>query len=189
MDDDRHSSLFERLPRRVEDLVIGGEHTDLDVDFEQLRPGGQGFRHIVGGFGFGIEGAAVDDVGVGGGEFGVPLIQPRGHAGLVRVGQGRDGAQAEFAYGVEAGVLVEAVVDRPVAAVVVRGVVEVLPHLVEHVLRKEVDVDVGESGQAECADVGGDLGIGARGSGHRVGDLEIATDRRLRSGIRGRSGG
>ena len=131
----------------------------------------------------------MDDVVVGGCEFGVPLIQPRGHAGLVRVGQGRDGAQAEFADDVEAGVLVEAVVDRPVAAVVVRGVVEVLPHLVEHVLRKEVDVDVGESRQAEGADIVGDLGIGARGRGHRVRDLEGATDRRLRSGIRGRSGG
>ena len=173
MDDDGRPRLFERLPGGVEHPIIGRECPDLDVDLEQLSSGGQGGGHVVGGFGLGVEGSAVDDVVVGGGELGVPVVQPCGHAGSVRVGERRDRADAELADDAQPRVSVEPIGDRPVPAVVLRGIVEVRPDLVEHVLREEVHVDVGQPRQTEGLQVGGDLRVRARGSGHRGGIVGV----------------
>ena len=55
--------------------------------------------------------------------------------------------------------------DRPRPAHERAGGVEVVPHPPEHPRRQEVDVDVGEAGQAEGPPEGGNLGV-ACGDGH-----------------------
>ena len=165
VDDDRHARVLEGPPGRVESRVGRGEPADLDVHLEQSRAGlervGDVPTHPV----LGKERGRVHGVRHAGSELRAPVVEPPRHPWLVRVGQRRDRPQPEGTDEVQAVLFPGPVVHRPGHSVAGLGPVEEGPDLAQHGVGQEVDVDVGQPGQAQRPPVGRDPGV--RGGRHR----------------------
>ena len=148
VDDDWCSALLELRPHVVESRIERVEAAHLDVHLEDLRARVEGLGDVGGCLGFGVERRAGNRLRRARREIAGPRVEPRGHARPVRVVEGAEPDDAEVTQGGHALLLAGAVGDRPRPRRGLDGV-EVTPHLVEHVLRHEVRVDVDEAGQAQ----------------------------------------
>ncbi len=144
----RDARLGQLAPRVVEHRVVRVEAAHLQVALE--HPGALAHRvpHIGGRARFREERRGVQAVRVPFREAGRPVVQRPGHAGLVRVQQRRERADAEPAQHLQPPQFFRAVADRPGPADQRTGRVEVRPHRGEQPVRHEVGVHVDQVGQA-----------------------------------------
>ncbi len=150
VDHHRCPRLGEHAPRRVEQLVGRVVRPHLNMRLEDPRPRLDGLADVRLDARLGEEGGGVQAVGCPAGEVHRPVVQPPGHARLVRVEHGREGPYPELPEQPCAFVLLLPVGDRPCDAAGQRPErVEVGPDLAQHPLGHEMRVHVDQPGQPE----------------------------------------
>ncbi len=151
--------LGDQAPGLVEQRVGDVEAADLDVHLEDLdrgEPPGDVRRGSL----LGVERAADGRLGHPRGEAGRPVVEPLGHARLVRVGQRGEARDAERAQHLDERLVGVAVVQRPGPPDERTGGVELRAHLGHDRGRQEVGVDVDQPGQSQRGRPGPDVPVG-----------------------------
>jgi hypothetical protein len=157
VDDHRCAGLLQPAPHGVEQRVTRVVPADLHVHLEDPRAALQRLRDVERRLRLGVERRRLQDPRVGRGELHRPVVEPSGHARLVRIRQRREGPHSQPVEDGEALVVRQRVGQRPRDAVVLLPVGEVLPHLGLHARRQEVDVRVDQPRETQLAPVPGDV--------------------------------
>jgi hypothetical protein len=149
MHDDRYVGVLQDPPDVVEQRVVEVELPHLQVQLEQLHPGGHQLRHVRRDALLREERRRPQRLGDLAGEGSRPVVQVRRHTGLVRVRQRREPAYAHLAEQGDPVLVRRAVADRPLATDLGAGGVEDVPDRLLDVGRQEVHVHVDQAGQPQ----------------------------------------
>jgi hypothetical protein len=159
VDDDRHTRVGEEAPHGFEQLVARVVTADLDVRLHAPDTLVERLGEVAAGTRFGEERGGRHSLRGGCRELADPLVEPRRHVRLVWVHERREPRNAQVTQGGEPLVGGQPVVDGPLGAVLGARAVEERPHLLLHGVRQEVDVQVGQAGEAQRSGERRDLRI------------------------------
>jgi hypothetical protein len=149
VDDRRRAGVLDHPERLVEQGVVEAELPHLRVQLEDLDAVLDEVGHVGGGTRLGVERRRSQALGDAGREVSRPVVEVGRDAGAVGIGQRREPSYAERAQLIDAFLVAAAVADRPLAADLGAGEVELRVDLGLHVGRQEVHVDVEEAREVE----------------------------------------